>query len=102
MFTLLSLKISTRKFASGHEKLQKKRRIEKLVQSHKEALDKFVKSSKKDVNLSEVSIIDQQAQIELKADEPINENNDIEDNNNKNCDNTLTRDCNKNMNKDER
>lgn len=38
-----------------------------------------VKSSKKDANLSEVSIIDEQPQSELKDDEPINENNDIED-----------------------
>ena len=54
------------------------------------------------MNLNEVSIVDQQTQIELKDDEPINENNDIEDNNNQNCDNTLTGDCNKNTNKDER
>ena len=53
------------------------------------------------MNLSEASIVDERAQTKLKDDEPINENNDIEDNNDQNCYNTLTGDCNKNVNEGE-
>ena len=34
--------MSNRKYKSGFEKLKKKRKIEKLIQSQKGALDKFV------------------------------------------------------------
>ena len=40
--------MSNRKYESGYEKLKKKRRIEKLIQSQHGALDKFFISSKKD------------------------------------------------------
>lgn len=53
------------------------------------------------MNLREKSVIDEQAQTQLKDDEPINKNNDIKDNNDQICDNTLTRDCVKYINKDE-
>lgn len=49
------------------------------------------------MNSSEQLIIDEQAQTKLKGDEPINENNNIEDNNDQNYDNTLIGSCNKNM-----
>ena len=39
--------MSNKKYKSGYEKLKKKRRIEKLIQSQQEALDKFVISNKK-------------------------------------------------------
>ena len=38
--------MSTQKYESGYSKLQKKRRIESLIQSQKGALDKFFTSNK--------------------------------------------------------
>ena len=40
--------MSNRKYASNYEKLQKKRRIENLIQSQKGALHKFLTCNKKD------------------------------------------------------
>ena len=40
--------MSNRKYESGYEKLKKKKRIEKLIQSQHGALDKFFISNKKD------------------------------------------------------
>ena len=39
--------MSSRKYESGNKKLKKKKRVEKLVESQKMALDKFVTSNKK-------------------------------------------------------
>ena len=39
--------MSTRTYLSGYEKLQKKRKIEKQIESQKWSLDKFVTSIKK-------------------------------------------------------
>ena len=44
---------------------KKKKRIEKLVQYKNGALDKFVKNSKRDVNLSEELVIDQVFKIKI-------------------------------------
>jgi len=38
--------MSTRRFESGYSKLQKKRRVEFLVESQKGAMDKFIKLNK--------------------------------------------------------
>lgn len=78
--------MSTRKYVSGYEKLKKKRRIEKLVQSQKGALDKFVTTSKKDIDLNEELVIEQPSLNELNNDETVNEINNIEDDKNKNAD----------------
>ena len=48
--------MSNRKYESGYEKLKKKRRIEMLIQSQHEALDKFFISSKKDFNHPQLKI----------------------------------------------
>lgn len=53
------------------------------------------------VSFLTIIVIDEQAQTQLKDDEPINKKKDIEDNNVQICDNTLTGDCDKYMNKDE-
>ena len=47
------LKISTRKYASGYEKLKKKKK--KLIESQKRSIDKFVISNKQNItqNLDE-------------------------------------------------
>lgn len=63
--------------------------------SKKEPFISLSKVVKKNVTLSEESIIDEQAQIEIKDDKTINEDNEIEDSNDQNCDNTHTEDCNK-------
>ena len=39
--------MSTRKYLSGYEKLLKKRKIEKQIESQKGSMDKFVTSTKK-------------------------------------------------------
>ena len=39
--------MSTRKYLSGYEKLLKKRKIEKQIESQKGSMDKFVTSIKK-------------------------------------------------------
>ena len=78
--------MSTRKYVSGYEKLKKKRRLEKLVQSQKGALDKFVTTSKKDIDLNEELVIEQPSLNELNNEETVNEINNIEDDKNKNAD----------------
>ncbi|KAH9734638.1 TTF-type domain-containing protein [Citrus sinensis] len=72
--------MSTRKYASGYEKLLKRRRIEKLVESQKGALDKFVTCSKKDRDLSEGLVIEQEQQSAPKELEKDEENNVEEEN----------------------
>jgi len=42
--------MSTRKYASGYEKLRKKRKVEKLIESQKGSLNKFVISNKQNIN----------------------------------------------------
>ena len=57
--------MSNRKYESGYEKLKKRRRIEKLVESQKGALDKFVTSSKKSTDLNENLMAEQSNPTEL-------------------------------------
>ena len=49
------LEISTRKYASRYEKLKKRRKEEKLIESQKGSMDKFVISNKQNItqNLDE-------------------------------------------------
>ncbi|KAH9671065.1 hypothetical protein KPL70_017197 [Citrus sinensis] len=72
--------MSTRKYAFGYEKLLKRRRIEKLVESQNGALDKFVTCSKKDRDLSEGLVIEQEQQLAPKELEKNEENNVEEEN----------------------
>lgn len=53
--------MSNRKYESGYEKLKKKRKVEKLIQSQRGALDKFVIVHKNDAEESLVgeSVIEQ-------------------------------------------
>ncbi|POO03560.1 hypothetical protein TorRG33x02_007650 [Trema orientale] len=44
--------MSNRKYESGYDKLKKKRRVEKLIESQKGALDKFFANNKNDENTS--------------------------------------------------
>ena len=61
--------MSNRKYASGYEKLKKKRRIESLIQFKKIALEKFLTSSKRDEVNSSEEIIKQKDLNELGDDE---------------------------------
>lgn len=47
--------MSNRKYESGYEKLKKKRKIEKLIESQRGGLDKFVIVHKKDAEASLIS-----------------------------------------------
>ena len=53
--------MSNKKYESGYEKLKKKRKVEKLIQSQRGALDKFVIVHKNDAEESLVgeSVIEQ-------------------------------------------
>ena len=66
--------MSNRKYESGYEKLQKKRKIEKLIQSQKGALDKFITSDKQDTieNINKNIIIEQTNIKELEDNEVMN------------------------------
>ena len=62
--------MSNRKYASGYEKLKKKRRVEKLIESQRGALDKFLKnSSKQDANTTDNLDIQQPSLGELEDDQ---------------------------------
>jgi hypothetical protein len=66
--------MSTRKYASGYEKLKKKRKVDKLIESQKGALNKFVISNKQNIedNLGEKLINEQEIhQKELEDNEHI-------------------------------
>ena len=41
--------MSTRKYASGYEKLKKKKKVEQLIESQRGALNKFVISNKQNI-----------------------------------------------------
>jgi hypothetical protein len=51
--------MSTRKYASGYEKLKKKKKVEQLIESQRGALNKFVISNKQNIETSE-NLIDEQ------------------------------------------
>ena len=53
--------MSTRKYASGYEKLKKKKKkkVEQLIESQRGALNKFVISNKQNIEASE-NLIDEQ------------------------------------------
>ena len=46
--------MSTRKYESGYEKLKKKQKVEKLIESQCGALDKFLIIHKNDVEASSI------------------------------------------------
>ena len=78
--------MSTRKYLSGYEKLLKKRKIEKQIESQKGSMDKFVTSIKKNTieSLGENITNEQETyQKELEDDEIIQqkENNENSPNN---------------------
>jgi len=81
--------MATRKFESGYSKLQKKRRrVELFVESHKWAMDKFIKINKKNEleNTGESSLNEEHNNINLGEDNNVNigeDNNKVvnEDNN---------------------
>jgi hypothetical protein len=84
--------MSTRKYASGYEKLKKKKKkkkkkekVEKLIESQKGSLNKFVISNKQNINdnLGEKLINEQEIhQKELEDNEIIQQKDDIENNDN--------------------
>ena len=67
-----------RKYDSGYEKLQQKRRIEKLIKSQRGALDRFFTSNKKDEKTSENFDVEQPILNELEDDEVMIEKDNIE------------------------
>ena len=62
------------------------KRKKKKEENRKGALDKFVTTSKKDIDLNEELVFEQPSSNELNNDETVNEMNNIEDDNNKNVD----------------
>ena len=70
--------MSNRKYAYGYEKLKKKRRVEKLIESQRVALDKFLKNSRQDANTSDNFDIQQPSLGELEDDQVAIEKEDQE------------------------
>ena len=86
--------MSIRKYASGYEKLKKRIKEEKLIESQKVSMDKFVISNKQNItqNLDENITNEQEIhQKELEDNEMIQlqDNNDIQFCNTTNLDNEL-------------
>ena len=84
----------TRKYASGYEKLKKRKKEEKLIESQKGSMDKFFISNKKNMtqNLDENITNEQEIhQKELEDNEMIQlqNNNDVQFCNTTNFDNEL-------------
>ena len=77
--------MSNRKYASGYDKLKKKRKIESLIQSQKGALEKIFTSSKRDINNSSIETLEQSNLKEL-GDIEVMVENPIEDKNDEICD----------------
>ena len=72
--------MSNRKYESGYEKLQKKRKIEKLIQSQKGALDKFITSDKQDtMKNTNKNIVIEQTNIKELDDNEVMNNEQIND-----------------------
>ena len=90
------LKISTRKYASGYEKLKKRKK--KLIESQKRSIDKFVISNKQNItqNLDE----------NITNEQEIHQNNlyenDVQFCNTTNLDNELQNNLEENENNDEK
>ena len=86
--------MSTIKYVSGFEKLKKRKKKEKLIESQKGSIDKFVISNKQNTtqNLDENVTNEQEInQKELKDNETIQlqDNNNVQFYNTKNLDNNL-------------
>ena len=82
--------MSTRKYASGYENLKKRKKEEKLIESQKGSMDKFVISNKQ--NIDENIINEQEIhQKELEDNKRIQlqDNNDVQFCNTTNLDNEL-------------
>ena len=97
------LEMSTRKYASGYEKLKKKKKEEKLIESQKWSMNKFVVSNKQNItqNLDENITIKQEIhQKELEDNEMIQlqDNNDVQFCNTTNLDNELQKNLEENEN----
>ena len=93
--------MSTKKYASGYEKL--KRRKKKLIESQKRSMDKFVITNKQNItqNLDENITNEQEIlQKELEDNEMIQlqNNNDVQFCNTTNLDNELQKNLNENEN----
>ena len=86
--------MSIRKYAFGYEKLKKRKKEEKLIESQKGLMDKFVISNKQNItqNLDENITYEQEIyQKELEDNEMIQlqDNNDVQFCNTTNLDNEL-------------
>ena len=78
--------MSSRKYASGSEKRKKRKRVDKLVESQKGAIDKFFKSntsSSKNLNELAIVVVEEQSNGNSEDQCPIEENIDTngDDNN---------------------
>ena len=90
--------MSTRKYASGYEKLKKRKKKEKLIEFQKWSVDKFVINNKQNItqNLDE-NIINEQ-----KIHQNNLEENDVQFCNTTNLDNELQNNLEENENNDEK
>ena len=90
--------MSIRKYASGYEKLKKRKKKEKLIESQKRSMDKFVISNKQNItqNLEE-NITNEQEIHQNNLEE-----NDVQFCNTTNLDNELQNNLEENENNDEK
>ena len=90
--------MSTRKYAFGYEKLQKRKKEEKLIESQKGSTDKFVISNKQNITQN----LDENVTNEQEIHQNNLEKNDVQFYNITNLDNELQNNLEENENNDEK
>ena len=90
--------MSTRKYASGYEKLKKRKKKEKLIELQKWSVDKFVINNKQNITQN----LDENITNEQKIHQNNLEENDVQFCNTTNLDNELQNNLEENENNDEK
>ena len=90
--------MSTRKYASGYKKLKKRKKKEKLIESKKWSMNKFVISNKQNITQN----LDENITNKQEIHQNNLEENDVQFCNTKNLDNELQNNLEENENNDEK